>query len=673
MDGWEDLPDDGAHYVRDFVDNKLGVAVPQCSIIVTSRPIASATLKTSLETIEITGFSPESVDAYATEYLTQRGKDPSVFITALHDNRHARGLCNLPINAAILLHLFLIIGTGFPTTQTELFKCFIVNVLLRHLVAKQGRNPSRIRLRNFSSLPEKERQVFDQLCRIAHYATFNTKSTSRSSQLLSIDDLEQEGVNELQETMGLMKVHTRLTCYGYDPYYGFLHSSVQDFLCAERISQLSPDDQVRDFIKIMGTNPMSLVIFFYAGTTKLENSSVCRYLQHIGRKPPEELKVVPNICDTLSVARDSRRLFLAFLHCLREANRNDLHVEPHQSKGLISIGFIWYRLSMNDINVIFHSILDIARLYHPHTQISLCLGVCDINDHKIESAVEILIDRASAIHQQYGLCLPLGLAVYGNDLTQKGVRSLAKLIAAEGIKLTFLDISRNLLLNHHETDAYEAHLKAQPYSAFEALKVLIESMSSNSFSLPILQMYCCGLTSRHAYHLILLLRQNINNVNISENRLEECVPFLVAAATCRHSTFLDLRGTFVTDKQLVQVGGMLQSNTCLMQLSISYGIYDESYHQIFLSTSAVCGCIELIAALTSKSALSCLTIPDCYIKDVDSNARVQRALLNFAQRRGYPLVIKSFSEIHGTFALGRGFSKQLKKSSVSDSLLRGDK
>ena len=394
MDGWEDLPDNEPLYICDLVDgSKPGIALPHCSFIVTSRPIASASLKQfqGLTTVEITGFSAESVNKYATQYLTKKGKDPAIFITALHDNHYARGLCNLPINAAILLHLFLTIGMGLPTTQTELFKCFIINILLRHLVAKQGHNPSRLRLRNFSSLPEKERQLFDQLCRIAHHATFNTRSTSRSNQLLSLDDLEEEGVNDLRETMGLMKVQTRLTCYGYDPYYGFLHSSVQDFLCAVRMSQLSPEEQERDFKQIMSINPMSLVLLFYAGMTKLENGSVCKYLRRIGMKPAYVDTILPNICDTLSEADDKRRLFLTYLHCLYEADRSDLLVKPEVESSTYfepstecSISFAFYRLSMYNINVVFHSIVDIARLC---PGIDLSVGTCDLNDHKLESAV----------------------------------------------------------------------------------------------------------------------------------------------------------------------------------------------------------------------------------------------------------------------------------------------
>ena len=61
------------------------------------------------------------------------------------------------------------------------------------------------------------------------------------------------------------------------------------------------------------------------------------------------------------------------------------------------------------------------------------------------------------------------------------------------------------------------------------------------------------------------------------------------------------------------------------------------------------------------------------MKAVGSDAKVQRSLKRFATRRGFPLLIERFSVVHGTFAVGRGFSERLKKSTVSDSLLRGDK
>ena len=247
LDGWEDLPE-GSSFIYKILEGKQpGVALPHCLFIVTSRPVATAFLQPLVSTtVEITGFSHESVDTYATQYLTQVGRDPTVFITALNINHHARRLCSLPINAAILLHLFVTSRTGLPTTQTELFKRFILNLLLRHLMTKVGHKCHS--LRDFSDLPLNKKQVFSNLCLLAHHSTFSGKASSHSNQLLSSDDLKKAGLHGIQDTLGLMKLHQQLTWSGCVPHYGFLHSSVQDFLCTARLSQLSSEKQVRDFI-----------------------------------------------------------------------------------------------------------------------------------------------------------------------------------------------------------------------------------------------------------------------------------------------------------------------------------------------------------------------------------------------------------------------------------------
>ena len=93
---------------------------------------------------------------------------------------------------------------------------------------------------------------------------------------------------------------------------------------------------------------MSPVLLFYAGMSKLENSNVCKYLHRIGMKPPHFDAILPNICDTLSEAGDSRRLFLTFLHCLYEADRSDLLVKPlpdfesSTDSHKIDISFLFY-------------------------------------------------------------------------------------------------------------------------------------------------------------------------------------------------------------------------------------------------------------------------------------------------------------------------------------------
>ena len=114
-----------------------------------------------------------------------------------------------------------------------------------------------------------------------------------------------------------------------------------------RISQLSPEEQVSDFKHIMSNNPMSLVLLFYmyAGITKLDNTRICKHLRGIGKKPPEQFKVVQNLCDTMSEAHDSRRLFLAYLHFLYESSRTDLLTKPSNTDQDKDIDFFALHLS----------------------------------------------------------------------------------------------------------------------------------------------------------------------------------------------------------------------------------------------------------------------------------------------------------------------------------------
>ena len=436
LDGWEDLPFDlpAASFIHEVLESsQLGVALPYCSFIVTTRPIASVSLQPLVtKTLEVTGFSAESVNLYATKYLIQNGRDPAEFITKLNDNHYARGLCSLPINASILLYLFLAIHTGFPTSQTELFKCFILNLLLRHLVAKSSY--PRPRLREFCDLPPKEKQAFDKLCIIAHHATFiSSNAASHSNQLLSDDDLSKAGVDGLQETLGLMKVHHQLTWCGYDPHYGFLHSSVQDFLCAVRMSQLSAEDQVRDFIRIMTSNPTSPVPFFYAGITKLENEKVCRYLCQIGKKAPGA-NILLELERTRSIGCDRRRLFLSYLHCLYEANKNILVCLQNRSHAFIVVTFWYYRLSVHDLNVIFYYIFDIAIKCSTNCLVFFSFGNCSIGDHAIQSAVTTLGKQAERLNQPTSFGLILADVFY----THEGVGTLTKLITMKNVILSHL-------------------------------------------------------------------------------------------------------------------------------------------------------------------------------------------------------------------------------------------
>ena len=158
----------------------------------------------------------------------------------------------------------------------------------------------------------------------------------------------------------------------------------------------------------------------------------------------------------LKLVTCSRRLFLAYLHFLYESSHTDLLTKASntdQDDDIdFCISFIWYRLTVYDLNVIFYLMLDIVQLYHP-SPVSFSFGNCCITDHGIESATTVLINQAKVpLHPLYQY-MPFGLVLYENQFTHHGVKSLARLVSADAINLYFLDISHNLVNDFKFHDA----------------------------------------------------------------------------------------------------------------------------------------------------------------------------------------------------------------------------
>ena len=625
LDGWEDLPK-GSKLSSFFLSCLRGTfsALSHCSFVVTSRPIASDTLEPLVTaTVEITKLSPEGMHSYATQYLTQHGKDPNVFITELNNNPQARGLCSLPMNATIMLHLFLFVATGLPTTQTEMFKSFILNLLLQHLTKKKERYPGH--LVDFSFLPASEAKSFKQLCSIAHEYSFSESFifSAQSNRLLTLEELQQVGLHDpcAQNTLGLMKVHQRLTWCGYVRHYGFFHSSVQDFLCALRMSQLDPDQQVRDFQYLIHNNPTSLILSFYAGITRLNNEGVRSVLRQIGKNPPQDTAITA----LLREGTDYRRLFLTYLHCLYEANKS-IFVEPgFHNLPIANICFDYLKLSAHDVIVIWYYMLDFVRMFYPTTRLIFNFERCHIEDLGIELASTILLNK----QERYGLSITImefGIDLSKNNIGHRGVSALSRLLSRLSLSL--------LRLGGNNNDPLSS-------SGFIFLKSLTEELSASRFGHAYYICFPdCHFTSRHGYHLLLLMSY-VQVLNVIRNKLQSCVPLLVSAAN--NTKVLELAATEIKDKELIEIGHILQSNTSLqlerllISSTASLGLSDS------ISPNAVCQFIELITAPNSRSTLRILTIAYDYMQAIAQNSRIQTALRRFASTHGYQLEIQPIS------------------------------
>ena len=136
---------------------------------------------------------------------------------------------------------------------------------------------------------------------------------------------------------------------------------------------------------------------------------------------------------------------------------------------------------------------------------------CFLGDHGVKSAVTILTKRTHTLTKTGSL----GFDTCYNNLTHNGIEAILSI----GDMLSCLCLDGNLY--------------SRSSSGFIALKLLTEALSLGTATrLHGLTICACSLTSRHAYHLLLLITQakNLKELHIGQNQLQESASLLFLAA-----------------------------------------------------------------------------------------------------------------------------------------------
>ena len=162
-----------------------------------------------------------------------------------------------------------------------------------------------------------------------------------------------------------------------------------------------------------------------------------------------------------------------------------------------------------------HYILSITRISHP-TCTKLSFLNCFIDDHGIEALVANITKQSQNYHHHLSTSkgsFEFFILSYERTYTHRGVEALANLITLNSVPLVDL------------------HIQCRD---FLSLKILIQAFSSpTAVNCRKLQVANSDLTSRHVYHLILLLTQAryLQNFNVSGNHgLHDSLPLLLSAA-----------------------------------------------------------------------------------------------------------------------------------------------
>ena len=252
LDGFDELPKTLQR--NGFLLNLIkGRVLPASTVLVTSRPSATAQLLTSCSPkhIEILGFTQESVEAYASSIFSSHSEKLEKFMDSISasENPAINSLMYVPLNAAIIVQIYLDCKSDalLPHTLTELYTLLCLTILNRDL---------KIRVDKFEDLPADLHEQFLHLSQIAFEGILKKE--------IIFHTLPPGLVH-----FGFLDAVSAL--YGGGRVsYNFLHLTLQEFFAAYHISHLGSSGL--EVFKQHGKDERWNVVWrFVAGLTKFEH------------------------------------------------------------------------------------------------------------------------------------------------------------------------------------------------------------------------------------------------------------------------------------------------------------------------------------------------------------------------------------------------------------------
>ena len=225
--------------------------------------------------MEILGFTKESIHDYFQEALSTQLSSDEVKdeITKLkkHFQKYPaiKSSCYIPLNAAILILVYLEHNRTLPTTHYELLYQLLLCCIDREMKTRQPNIP--LTISSLDDLPRDLKEQLDSICILAYEGIMQSKVVFTQEELPSI--LPTPAQEDLP-TMGVLQRVQWFSISSKTMSYNFIHLSIQELLAAYCISKMTDIEQVRVFQTLLGEPRFSAVLQFYAGFTKLTNQGV---------------------------------------------------------------------------------------------------------------------------------------------------------------------------------------------------------------------------------------------------------------------------------------------------------------------------------------------------------------------------------------------------------------
>ena len=274
LDGYDEYPEhlQKSSLIADIIKRQV---LPLCGLVVSSRPHASQHLrKLAMIRVDILGFTETEREHYIKQALSDQPHKVEELTQYLHQHPSVDSICFSPFNMVILLYLYKL-GIPLPDNSTELYYHFICSTICRHL-SKFGKSLTHP-ITVLTDLPDPYNKIIQQLSKLSLEALNNNKL------IFTLDDVtaacpDIAAIPGAINGFGLLQAVQHFGLYAKTMTLNFIHFTIQEFLAAHYISNLSPNEELKVIEAKFWNNIHSNMFSIYISLTKGQRSAFKKFL-----------------------------------------------------------------------------------------------------------------------------------------------------------------------------------------------------------------------------------------------------------------------------------------------------------------------------------------------------------------------------------------------------------
>ena len=288
LDGWDELRLSCRGEDMFFPKLVKGDILPNCSIVVTSRFGPTDFIKYQAphpRLIEVLGFTQEQINCYIEAYFKEEGVPEAgeKLLKDLEIYPNVANACYTAINLTIVCYVYCAGDYKLPPTLTEVYEAFVVHAVIRYLkkleVVSQKSMPELEEIYELQDLSDAIKTMLKDLGQLALECISSDDLCFPQRQLFTLCKPDESCIPF--DGYGLLKILRISRKYRTETFYHFLHLTIQEWLAAHYLSQLTNSDTITWLEKNHQDHRYGVVIQFFCGINRFQSPSLRLFVQTI--------------------------------------------------------------------------------------------------------------------------------------------------------------------------------------------------------------------------------------------------------------------------------------------------------------------------------------------------------------------------------------------------------